>query len=510
MSADPRPAPVLEVQGVRKSYPGVVALDGVDLAVYPNEILGLVGENGAGKSTLMKILVGLIQPGAGSLLVQGARVDLVDPAHAIRHGIGMVFQDGSMVPNLSVMENLFLCHEGGFRRLGLLSRRAMRERAARLLEEVNVRIDVETAIAEVSPAVRQMVELSRLLWLSTLYGQANPVLILDEPTTVLNEAERATLFRILGSVKRRASIIFISHRLQEIVEVSDRIVILKDGKNVTELEAASARVEDIEQLMVGHAFSADRYREEEQAPPGPEEVLQVEGLRKRGAFDTISFAVRSGEIVALVGLVGSGKEEICKCIAGLGRPDAGRVRIAGRELAPGSPSHAVASGQGYVPIDRRSEGLALNLSVAKNVNLLVLERLRRGGLVHPGREKANASRWMQECRIKAPSPGTACGTLSGGNQQKAVMAKWLSSDVKLLVLDHPTRGVDVGAKDDIYRLVRKLAHDGIGMIVMCDTLEEDIGLSHRLMVLKDGRLVGEVPCPPGKKPGPGDVIGMVV
>jgi ribose transport system ATP-binding protein len=510
MTPGPRSAPVLELRGARKSYPGVVALDGVDLDVHPNEILGLVGENGAGKSTLMKILVGLVQPDAGSLRVRGAPVTLANPADAIRNGIGMVFQDGSMVPNLSVMENLFLCHEDGFRRLGLLSRRAMRERAASLLQELDLRVDVEAAIADVSPAVRQMVELSRLLWLSTLYGRTNPVLILDEPTTVLNESERGTLFQIMGAVKHRASIVFISHRLQEVVEVSDRIVILKDGRNVTELRAANARVADIEQLMVGHTFSADRYREEEQAPPGPEEVLEVKELRKRGAFDAISFAVRRGEIVALVGLVGSGKEAICKCIAGLQRPDAGQVQIAGKELTPGSPAHAVASGQGYVPIDRRSEGLALNLSVAKNVNLLVLERLGRGGLVHPGRERANASRWMQECRIKAPTPGTTCGALSGGNQQKAVMAKWLSSDVKLLVLDHPTRGVDVGAKDDIYRLLRKLARDGIGMIVMCDTLEEDIGLSHRLLVLKDGRLVGEVPCPPGRKPGPRDVIGMVV
>ena len=510
MTSLARPAPVLELRRVRKSYPGVVALDGVDLAIYPNEILGLVGENGAGKSTLMKILVGLVQPDGGAIQASGKPIALADPSDAIRHGIGMVFQDGSMVPNLSLVENLFLCHERGFRRLGLLSRRAMRERAASLLKEVNIHTDVETPIAEVPPAVRQMVELTRLLWQSTLYGQANPILILDEPTTVLNEGERATLFRILESVKRRASIILISHRLQEVVEASDRIVILKDGRNVTELPAARARVAEIEQLMVGHAFSADRYREEEQAAPRPEQVLEVEGLRKRGAFDSISFSVRGGEIVALVGLVGSGKEEICKCIAGLQRPDAGRVRIAGRDLAPGSPSHAVASGQGYVPIDRRSEGLALNLSVAKNVNLLVLDRLRRAGLVNPGQERANAARWMSECRIKAPSPSTPCGTLSGGNQQKAIMAKWLSSDVKLLVLDHPTRGVDVGAKDDIYRLLRQLARDGIGMIVMCDTLEEDIGLSHRLMVMKDGRLVGEVACPLGKKPTPGDIIGMVV
>jgi len=503
--------PMFDLRGITKSYPGVVALDAVDFVVYPNEIIGLVGENGAGKSTLMKILIGLAQPDAGTLILRGRTVTLKDPADAMRNGIGMVFQDGSLVPNLSIMENLFLCHEIGFRKLGFLSRRAMRQTARGLLEQVKVSVDQDTRIAEVSPAVRQMVEIARLLWLSRLYGQANPILILDEPTTVLTEGERDTLFGILQSIKKEASLILISHRLQEIVENSDRIVILKDGRNVTEMSVSRAQITDIEQHMVGHAFTADRYLEDDQiVPDGEERVMEVQGLAKRGAFEPISFFVRKGEIVSLVGLVGSGKEEVCRCINGLAKADAGTVIVGGRKLTTGSPSDAVASGQGHIPIDRRSEGLALGMTVAENVNLLVLDRLKSGFLVSPAREKRNATKWIEECRIKTPSTATLCANLSGGNQQKTVIAKWLSSRVKLLVLDHPTRGVDVGVKDDIYRLIRKLARQGIGMLIMCDTLEEDLGLSNRMLVMKDGRLVGELACPPKRKPSPKDVIGLIV
>ncbi len=501
---------VLELRGIAKSYPGVVALDGVDFTVRAREVVGLVGENGAGKSTLMKILVGLVQPDAGTFRLRGEEVKLAGPTDAVRRGLGMVFQEGALVPNLSIVENLFLCHEEGFRRGGLLSRKAMRSAARSLLARVRVDVDVDTRTAGVSPAVRQMVEIARLLWLSTLYQQENPILILDEPTTVLAEAEREQLFAVLHELAEEASIILISHRLQEIVESSDRVVVLKDGRNVTELAAAEARVAEIEQLMVGHAFAADRYREGEQREPGAEELLRVEGLGKRGAFEPFSFAVRRGEIVGLVGLVGSGKEEICRCLTGLDRPDSGTVMLEGKLLPGGSPSAAVAAGLGHIPINRRSEGLALQMPVAKNVNLLVLERLRTAGLVSRGKEQRNAARWAESCRIKTPTLSAACANLSGGNQQKVVIAKWLSSSVKLLVLDHPTRGVDVGAKDDIYRLLRELAAKGIGMIVMCDTLEEDIGLCHRMLVLKDGHLVTEVPCPPSAKPGPNAVIGLIV
>jgi len=502
--------PVLELRRITKSYPGAIALDGVNFSVYEKEIVGLVGENGAGKSTLMKILIGLIQPDRGSYTLRRKLVVLRNPASASRLGVGMVFQEGSLLPNLSIMENLFLCHEARFRRFGFLSKRAMREAAHSVLALVKVTMDLDSPIAETTPEVRQMVEIARLLWLARLYNQRNPILILDEPTTVLSENERQTLFSILGEIKSQASIILISHRLQEIVENSDRIVILKDGKTVAELEADHASIPDIEQMMVGRRFSADRYHEDQQVEPSDETILTVRNLSKRGMFAPIDFSVKRGEIVSLVGLVGSGKEAICRCITGLEKPDTGSITLGGKKLPLGSPRETVRSGIGHIPIDRRSEGLALGMSVAENVNLLVLDRMKIAGLISPAREKRNAVHWIGKCRIKSPSASTMCANLSGGNQQKTVIAKWLSSQIQFLILDHPTRGVDVGAKEEIYRLIRKLTREGIGMIIMCDTLEEDIGLGNRMLIMKDGRLVRDISCVRFKKPSPSEIIDSIV
>ena len=483
--------PVLELRLITKSYPGAVALERVNFTVYENEIVGLVGENGAGKSTLMKILIGLTQPDEGSYTLRGKPVVLRDPASATRAGVGMVFQEGSLVPNLSIVENLFLCHGSRFRRFGFLSNRAMQEAARSILSLVKVETDLDTPIADATPEVRQMVEIARLHWLVRLYNQRNPILILDEPTTVLTDTERQTLFPILRKIKRQASIVLISHRLQEIVENSDRIVILKDGKNVTELVRDQANIPDIEQMMVGRTFAADRYRENEQVEPQDELLLRVQNLCKRGEFEPIDFSVRRGEIISIVGLVGSGKEAVCRCITGLEKPDSGSISLGGKKLAWGSPSESVRSGIGHIPIDRRSEGLALGMGVAENVNLLVLDRFKVAGLISPAREKRNAVRWIEECRIKSPSVSAMCANLSGGNQQKTVIAKWFSSQVRFLVLAHPTRGVDVGAKEDIYRLIRKLTQNGIGMIIIrplrrgpyvihfgcvCRFIEDDRGL----------------------------------
>jgi len=502
--------PALALRGIRKEYPGVVALDRVDLDVYPGQILGLVGENGAGKSTLMKVMIGLVQPDAGSIALNGAPIVLNGPLHAAEQGIGMVFQDGCLIANLTIVENLFLCHELQFRRRGLLSRRDMREEARRVLEQLGVHVDVDLRVEEASPAVRQMVEIARLLWLSTLYGRENPLLILDEPTTVLNDDERATLFSSLQRIKERASVIFISHRLQEVVDTADRIVVLKDGRAVAELAGPDAQTARIEELMVGHTFAADRYREHEQREPSPEVVLDVRDLSRKESFERLSFTVRRGEIVSLVGLVGSGKEAVCRCINGLERPDTGAVLLNGTQIQAGSPSEAVRRGIGHVPVDRRNDGLALAMSVSENINLLVLERLRVAGFIAPRLEQKNARTWIESCRIKTPSARSLCGTLSGGNQQKTVIAKWLTSRVQALVLDHPTRGVDVGAKDEIYRILRRLAQEGVAMLIMCDTLEEDIGLSNRMLIMKDGRLVKEVDCAPEHKPTPREIIQHIV
>jgi len=501
---------ILALRGITKTFPGVVALDGVDLAIHRNEVVGLVGENGAGKSVLMKIMIGLMQPDEGTILLEDRLIALRDPSEAIRNGIGMVFQEGSLVPNLSVTENLFLCHENGFSNAGFFSLKSMRDAARQLLAELSLQIDVNLPVAEIGPALRQMVEIARLLWLSRLYGRNNPVLILDEPTTVLADKERETLFAILRNLRKSASIVFISHRIQEVIENCDRICVLKDGKNVTEMAASDARLLRIEQLMVGHSFSADRFHEDDQGTGGGKEILNVQGLGRSGSFEPISFTIGEGEIVSLIGLVGSGKEEVCRCITGLERADTGSISLDGRRLSMGSPSGAVRAGIGHIPIDRRSEGLALMMNVAENVNLLVLNRLKAAGLLSPARERKNAQHWVTECQIKTPSISTMCANLSGGNQQKTVISKWLSSRVRLLILDHPTRGVDVGAKDEIYKLMRRLAKEGIGMIIMCDTLEEDIGLSNRMLVMKDGRLVKEVDSSPRSKPSPQSIISLIV
>ncbi|HYD40855.1 MAG TPA: sugar ABC transporter ATP-binding protein [Anaeromyxobacter sp.] len=511
---------VLELKNIQKRFPGVVALKGIDLEVRAHEILGLVGENGAGKSTLMKILVGLQRPDpGGQFLLRGRPVVLDGPEAAIRNGIGMVFQEGAMIPNLSVLDNLFLCHEDPFTRGGLLSQRRMAEKARTVLAGVGLEgLDPRAPMGELSAAQKQMVEIARLLWMSEHYGVENPILILDEPTTVLQDAEVRRLFAILNELKKRASIIFISHRLEEVVQHSDRVYVLKDGAHVGTLErtpgmdpqAPIAEVPRVVQMMVGHELSAEHYRESMQTEPGQDVVLRVRGLHKEGLFRDFSLDLRAGEIVGLVGLLGSGKEAVCRCLMGAERPDGGTIEVGGKRVRFRSPKDAIRVGIGCVPIDRRSEGLATSLDVAENVNLLVLRGLRLGPFLDPRRERANAERWATECLVKTPSLRAQAGNLSGGNQQKVVIAKWLAAHVRILILDHPTRGIDVGAKDEIYARIRTLAASGMSLLIMCDTLEEDIGLSNRLLVMKDGAVVRELSCAAREKPSPVEVVSHVV
>ena len=508
--------PVLQLRGIHKRFPGVVALKGVDLDLAANEVLGLVGENGAGKSTLMKILVGLEKPDEGEIRLRGKPVVLYGPESAIRHGIGMVFQEGCMIPNLSVLDNLFLCHEEPFSRAGILSPRRMAAKARVELEAVGLSsLDPYRQMSELSAAQKQMVEIARLLWLSRHYGVLNPTLILDEPTTVLAENEVKILFAILDELKKRASIIFISHRLEEVVQHSDRVYVMKDGEHVGTLErtsplSAPAEVPRVVRMMVGHELSSEHYRESMQGEGGSEVVLRVTSLRKEKAFRDFSLELRAGEIVGLVGLLGSGKEEVCRCLSGADRPDGGTIEMKGKKVRFASPKDAIAVGIGCVPIDRRSDGLATSLDVADNINLLVLKRLLTGPFLDPRRELKSAGHWVKECLIKTPSLRALCANLSGGNQQKVVIAKWLAAAVQVLILDHPTRGIDVGAKEEIYSRIRALAASGMSLLIMSDTLEEDIGLSNRLVVMKDGARVREIPCAGNHKPTPLEVLSHVV
>lgn len=501
---------VVMMRRVSKRFKNVTALDGIDFEVKPNEILGLVGENGAGKSTLMKILIGLYQPDEGEFILNGSPVSFKSPQMAVKSGIAMVFQEGCMIHNLSIMDNVFLCHEDGFRKNGLLDKSRMRKLCVDILARVKLDIDPDTMIRDLSPAERQMVEIGRLLWLLGYYGVKNPIMILDEPTTILRENEVSALFEILREIKSSASIILISHRLEEVIENSDRIVVFKDGKYVAELESKTADIHKIEELMVGRGMVGNHYCENEQREPAKNERLRLDGVMVNGMAAPVSFSLREGEIISLVGLIGSGKEELCKGVLGIIPVNQGKIFVEGREASIGSPGDAIHYGIGHVPIDRRNEGLALDFSVKDNINMLILGKLKTAGFINIVRERLNANSWVKECRIKTPSIYAKTSNLSGGNQQKVVISKWLSSGVKILILDHPTRGIDVGAKEEIYKRIRSLAESGMSLIVMCDTLEEDIGLCNRMLIMKDGKLVRELDCPKENKPTPQDIIGSIV
>lgn len=503
-------APVIEMTKIEKSFPGVKALKGVDFNVYRNEIVGLVGENGAGKSTLMKILIGIYKKDGGKMRFRSREVRVSDPREAAQMGVGMVFQEGNLLPNLTVAENLFLRHEECFTHNGFISAREVMEEAEKQLARVELDISPRAYVRDLTQAQQQMVEIARLLWLSNICGVQNPVLILDEPTSVLLASEIERLFYILRNLESEGSIIFISHRLEEIVELSDRIVILKDGSNIKELKREGVSIQEIQKLMVGHELAKQYYREMEQREPTEEVVIRVEGLRKEKKFDTVCFSIRRGEILSIVGVLGSGKEELCRCIAGVMKADGGEILIEGKKASIHSPKDAIRVGVGYIPSDRRDEGLALQMDVMSNLTLVMLKEIIEGGLIKPRKEVESARYWIEQCLIKTPSLKTPIKNLSGGNQQKVVLAKWLAAKVKVLILDHPTRGIDVGAKEEIYKRIRLLASEGMAIILMSDRLEEDIGLCNRMLVMKDGELTGELVCPANDKPTPVNVISYMV
>ena len=509
MTTPTETAPALALRDVEKSFPGVRALKSVSLEIRPHEVVGLVGENGAGKSTLMRILSGVYQPDSGEILLAGRPVTIRSPAHAAELGIGMVFQEQSLLLNLSVAENVYLGAERPFTRLGLIDWRALKAATSRQLAKVEVDIDPGTRAAELDFATRQMVELAKALTLEDK-AEGHLVILLDEPTSVLERRDIEILFERVRALRARASFVFVSHRLDEVLELSDRIYVMKDGGVVAELPAGEADVHRLHQLMVGRGLQAEYYREQLQQPPGDEVVLEADGLTLEGAYRDVSFKLRKGEILGIAGVIGSGREELTRTLFGFQPQTAGRLVVMGREVRLTSPSAAVDVGIGYVPRERRTEGLVLFLPVSANVTLASLDRLRRAGLIDTAGERNVARTWVDRLRIRTPGIDTLCLNLSGGNQQKVVLAKWLNAQVKVLILDHPSRGLDVGAKEEVYELVRTVTAEGIAVILTSDTLEETIGLSHRILVMKDGAVTLAVDALPGHKPEQVDLIEHMV
>jgi ribose transport system ATP-binding protein len=500
---------LLNLTNVSKAFAGVQALDRVSVEVRPGEVVGLVGENGAGKSTLIRILAGVYRPDSGTLALDGKPLTLASPRDANLHGIGIVFQEQSLLANLTVAENIYLGQEKEFSRWGVILWPALRAAAKRQLEKVQLNIDPATRTAHLSFAERQMVELAKALALEER-TERHLVILLDEPTSVLEQREIDILFERVRALRSRASFVFVSHRLDEVLQISDRVYVMKDGKVVTEKPAAETSVPELHRLMVGRELHSEYYREARQQPPTANVAMQAERLAVPGAYRNVDFTLREGEILGIAGVIGSGREELTRTLFGFLPHSTGKLVVAGKTVRLTSPDQAAALGIGYIPRERRVEGLVLTLPIVPNITLASLRTVMQAGTIQSGKERRLAETWVEKLRVRTPGVDALCLNLSGGNQQKVVLAKWMNASSRVLIFDHPTRGLDVGAKEEVYDLMRTLSEQGIAMVLTADTLEETIGLSHSILVMRDGEVTARFDAMPGSKPAQVDLIRHMV
>lgn len=476
--------PFLKVVGISKSYPGVQALHDVSFRVAGGEVIGLVGENGAGKSTLMKILGGLTSPSSGTLELDGQEVTHLSVGSSMRAGIAFVHQELNLFENLTAAANIFIGREplsGGL--LRLVDEAALKRLAAPLLAQLGADFDADTPVSALSLAQMQLVEIAKALSLNAR------LIIMDEPTSSLTATETQRLLDVIARLRSEGvSIILISHRLAEIEEAADRVVVLRDGKCVAELDKCDIRAEAMIRLMIGRDLTM-MYRPPASAPG--EILLQLNAVRTAYRPEQqVSLDVRRGEILGLAGLVGSGRTELSRAIFGLDRLVGGEIRIAGKPVAITSPWAAIEEGLYLIPEDRKRSGLILDFAIQSNVTLASMAACSRLGLVDARAEEEHADEQRRNLDIRTPSVATIVRDLSGGNQQKVVLAKWLSMAPRILLFDEPTRGVDVGAKNEIYRLMRALSDRGVGILMISSDMEEVIGISDRVAVMHEGRIAG--------------------
>jgi ABC-type sugar transport system ATPase subunit len=476
-------SPVVRFEGVGKRFPGVVALDGVSFDVAAGSCHALCGENGAGKSTLGRILAGVHAPDTGQVLLDGKPVHFAHPGDALRAGIGMVHQELAFCENMSVAENLCL---GTLPARGTFVSFAETERRARgMLAEIAPEIDVRSRVGDLTVSQQQMVQIAAAV------GQGARVIVFDEPTSSLTKHETERLYALIRRLQARGvTALYVSHRMDEIYDLCDAITVLRDGRHVLTRPAKELDEPTLVQSMIGRPL--EQYFPAHLEAPAGDELLRVEGLESPGRFQGISLALRAGEVVGLAGLVGSGRSELAQALFGLDARATGKVWLSGRELPLGDPRVALARGLGYVPEDRKKQGLVLGLSVRENTTLPILKRLARALFVDRGAERRLAAEQSERLRVKTPTLEAAVAGLSGGNQQKVVLAKWLAARCRVLLLDEPTRGVDVGAKAEIHALIDALAAQGNAVLLISSELPEVIRLSTRVLVLREGRLVGEL------------------
>jgi ribose transport system ATP-binding protein len=485
--ASPAVAPLLEMRGITKRFPGVVALQDVSLHLSRGEVLALAGENGAGKSTLMKVLGGAYPPDAGEVRVDGAPVRLASVRDARRAGIALIHQELMLAPNLDVAGNIFLGNEGTTALWAPLRRRRMRDAAASLLARVGLTHPPQTPLAGLTVGERQMVEIAKAL------SQQARIIVMDEPTSSLTAGESERLFQIIHQLRAEGlGIVYISHRMEEVLALSDRVMVLRDGRHAGELARAEATHERIVALMVGRELQSHYF------PPRPgalagDVVLSVDGLLVAGAPAPVSFEVRRGEILGFAGLVGSGRTELMEAVFGARPALGGSMRVEGRAFRPRHPRDAIGHGVYLAPEDRKRHGLVLPMSVAANVSLPGLPRYARLGFLDRGHEREVAAAEVARFKVKTPSLERPVVNLSGGNQQKVVLGKWLALTPRVLILDEPTRGIDVGAKAEIYRHMAELAAQGLAILMVSSEMEEVLGMSDRVVVMHERRVRGVLP-----------------
>lgn len=471
---------VLQLQHIRKEYPGVVALKDVSLEVKKGEVLALIGENGAGKSTLIKTCSGAVIPTSGKIVVNGKEFSSMTPQLAAENGIAIIYQEFNNVGELSAAENLFLGRP--IRKGMMIDRAAMEREAAKAFEQLNIKINPKTLVKDLTVGYQQMVEIAKAI------QQDAKILIMDEPSAPLTTAEVESMFAVVELLRRKGvSIIYISHRLEEIYRLSDRIVVLRDGEYIKTLITKDSQVEELIHLMVGRELS-------ETYPPRKncvekEVILELQHVTGNGDKD-LNLKIHKGEILGLGGLVGAGRTELAEMIFGAVRKESGKIIYKGKEIDPKDPREAIDLGIALVPEDRKRHGALLGNSIQNNINMPIYERISKGCVINSKKEKEIAEKYKKELLIKAPNLQQLVKNLSGGNQQKVILGKWMAANSELLIFDEPTRGIDVGAKYEIYKLMNTLVEQGKTILLISSEMEELMGMSDRIVVLSEGKITG--------------------
>jgi rhamnose transport system ATP-binding protein len=476
-------APIIALREASKSYGAVRAVRDAAIALRPGEVRGLVGENGAGKSTMVRLLAGVTRPDSGSVLVDGEPVDFHGPADARDAGIAVIYQEPTLFPDLSVAENVMMGRQP-LSRARRIDRGALHDQVQGLVDRLGVRLDADQPVRGLSIADQQIVEIAKALSFDAR------VLIMDEPTAALSGPEVERLFGVVRTLREDgAAILFISHRLDEVFTICDTVTVMRDGAVVHDARIADMTPDEMVRRMVGRELSA-MFPKQDTEVGRP--VLKVDRLTREGVFFDVSFEVRAGEIVALAGLVGAGRSEVARAIFGIDRADAGSVEMLGRALPRAKPTAAMDAGIAFVPEDRRQQGLVLDLSIERNATITRMQSLSRAGLIRGRAEAGLAREWATRLQLKFHRLSDPVGFLSGGNQQKVVLAKWLATEPTLLIVDEPTRGIDVGTKAEVHRLMSELAASGLAVLMISSELPEVLGMADRVLVMHEGRLTAEL------------------